>query len=85
MSLSDTCVAINKISYYLHAYIKKNLGGMRYLTSMLSNYYIGMTCLDKTLYPNKNNTTYMAKIDLSKNIQGQNSVANSRKRQQRGY
>ena len=52
---------------------------------MLSNYYIGITCLDKTLYPNKNNTTYMAKIDLSKNIQGQNPVANSRKRQQRGY
>ena len=26
MSLSDTCVAINKISYYLHAYIKNPRG-----------------------------------------------------------
>ena len=26
ISLSDTCVAINKISYYLHAYIKNPRG-----------------------------------------------------------
>jgi len=58
MPLSYTCVAINKIAYYLHAYIKKNLGGMRYLTSMLSNYYMGMTCLDKTLFPKKQYNIY---------------------------